>query len=57
MRLGHPMYNGNISSRDFVHGDIADIVPLLRRVGEEEQVSTVECGFHRSADKVRRGFV
>ena len=47
------MHNWYIRSRDLVHGDITDVVPLLRGIREEEQVSTVESGFHRSTDKVR----
>ena len=50
------MYNWYIGSRDLVHRDITNIVAVLRGVSKEEQVSAVECGFHRSADKVRRGF-
>jgi hypothetical protein len=55
MSLRHSMHNRNVSSRDLVDGDITDVVPLLRGVSEEEQVSAVERGFHRSADEVRRG--
>ena len=50
------MYNWYVSSRDLVYRDIADGVPVLRGVGEEEQVSAVERGFHRSTEEVRRGF-
>ena len=49
------MYDWYIRSGNLVHRDITDIVPLLRGVREEEQVSAVECGFHRSTDKVRDG--
>jgi hypothetical protein len=47
------MHDWYIRSRDLVHRDITDVVPLLGGIREEEQVSAVECGFHRSTDKVR----
>lgn len=56
MGLHDPVHDWYIRSRDLVHRDVADVVPLLRGVGKEEQVSTVECGFHRSTDKVREVF-
>ena len=56
MSLHHPMHNRYIRPRNLVHRDITDGVSLLGRVREEEQVSTVECGFHGSTDKVRRRF-
>ena len=51
--LHHPMYDWYIRSRNTVHRDIANVITLLRGICEEEQVSAVECGFHRSTDKVR----
>lgn len=56
MSFHHSMDNRYVSSGNLVYRDITDIVPMLRGVGEEEQVSTVERGFHRSANEVRRGF-
>lgn len=44
------MYNRNVSSGDLVYRDITDVVSLSRGVSEEEQVSAVECGFHRATD-------
>ena len=51
------MHDWYLRSRNLVHRDIADAVPLLRGVREEEQISTVERGFHRSAEQGPRKFV
>ena len=47
------MYDWYLRSWNLVHGDITNVVPLLGRICEEEQVSAIECGFHRSADRVQ----
>lgn len=50
------MHDWYIGSRNLVYRDIPDVVPLFGRIGEEEQVSAIKCGFHGSTDKVRRRF-
>lgn len=53
MSLYYPMYDWYLCSWNLVHGNITNVVPLLRGIREEEQISAIECGFHRSADKVQ----
>jgi hypothetical protein len=40
------MNDGYWASGDLVDCDVAGSVPLARRVGQEEQVTTVESRFH-----------
>ena len=50
MRLKHTMHNRDILAWDPVNGDVARLVAFIRRVDEEEEVTAVECRFHRAAE-------
>lgn len=49
MCLQHAMNDGNVRSWDLVYGDVARLVALVDRVCQEEEIATIECGFHRAA--------
>ena len=48
MRLEHTMHDRDVLARDPVDGDVARLVAFVRRVDEEEEVTAVECRFHRA---------
>ncbi len=48
MSFQNAMYDRNFVSGDLVHGYISGVVFLLWRVGEEEEVPSVERWFHGS---------
>lgn len=45
------MHDGNISSRNLVDCDVSDDEGGVGRVGEEEEVASVEGWFHGAAER------
>ena len=56
MRLQHTVHDGDVRPRDFVYGDVARLVSLVDGVGQEEEIATIEGGFHRAAGTPRAVF-
>lgn len=50
MCLHDTVYNWNVGSRDFVHGNVSCVIPFMRRVCQEEQVASVKRRLHRSTE-------
>ena len=48
MRLQHSMHDRGTPSRHLVHRNVPRLVPLVRRVRQKQQITTVKRGFHRS---------
>ena len=48
MRLQHPVHDRDVRPWNFVHRDVARLVPLIRRVRQEQEVPAVERGLHRA---------
>lgn len=49
MSLNDTMHDRDIRSRNLVDGDVSDDEGGVGRVGEEEEVASVESWFHRAA--------
>ena len=46
MRLENSVHDGNVLSGDLVDRDVANFVPRIWRIDEEEEVPAVKCGLH-----------
>jgi hypothetical protein len=55
MRFKDSMHDGDVLAWNVINGDIADFIPSVRGVDEEEEVPTVKCWLHRAAEWGSRG--
>lgn len=46
VQLEHSMHDRNVPSLDLKNNDLSDPNRLVRIVGQEEQVASMECRFH-----------
>jgi hypothetical protein len=48
MCLQYAMDDGDVCAGDLVHCDVASVISFMDGIREKEQVTAVECWFHRA---------
>jgi hypothetical protein len=54
VKLDDPVHNWNVSALNFEHDDLTNPDRVLYFVGQEEEISTVECRFHASTERINK---